>query len=485
MTEECTQQRIEELPEWAQEIIAHQQVKMKQLTQQVGMLLLRVQELEDQLAKNSQNSSKPPSSDGLKKPSPKPSQAREKGKRKSGGQKGHQGHTLEMSANPDEVVRYQVSSCPQCQADLSWVEVEGVGKRQVYELPPARLVVTEHQAERKICPCCGERVEAIFPTEVTHSTQYGVRFKGLLSYLSGYQLLPLKRICEVVEDVYGQSVSQGTVVRILRQLSQAVQPSLSAIEGGLLQAQIAHADETSLRVAGKNHWLHVLSTPMLTAYAVHPKRGKQALNEIGLIPNFKGDLVHDAYRSYFAFSQCGHVLCNAHLLRELTFLHEQHQQEWAGEMKDLLLDIKRNRAQTEATGLSDCQQQTFVDRYQSLVETGLALHPPPITQSNKRRVRQSTARNLLLRLQNHRHAILAFMRDPAIPFDNNQAERDIRMMKVKQKIAGCFRTPDGATLFARIRSYLSTVRKQRYPLLQALVDAFSGTPFIPVLTYPE
>lgn len=443
-------------------------------------------ELKAQLAKNSRNSGKPPSSDGLKKPAPK--SQREKGKRKRGGQVGHKGETLEAVALPDAVVVHEVASCPHCQHDLKDVTVEAVSKRQVFELPALRLEVTEHQAQHKRCPHCQQQVRAGFPQGVQQSTQYGERFKALLVYLNAYQLLPLRRIAELTQDWFGQRVSEGTLERALTQASEAVESSLEAVERGLVTAAVAHADETGVRVAGKLHWLHVFSTPTLTCYGLHPKRGREALDALGLLPCFEGELVHDGWSAYASYTQCGHALCAAHLLRELTFLHEQHQQVWAEEMKALLLKAKAAVEAAQTCGvdaLHPTDLDALVQHYDALVAAGFAANPPPETRPGKRRVAESEARKLLKRLERDRYAVLHFMHDFAVPFDNNLAERDLRMMKVKQKVSGCFRTLQGALRFCTLRSYLSTARKQGLSMFSALLDAFSGTPFTPAALTPE
>jgi transposase len=284
-------------------------------------------------------------------------------------------------------------------------------------------------------------VRGTFPAEVRQPTQYGERFKALLVYLSSYQLLPLARITELVSDCFGQSISEDTVTSALYSSSSAVTPSLEAIEAGIMQAAVAHADETGMRVVGKLHWLHVLSTSLLTRYGVHVKRGQEALQALQLVPQFRGELVHDGWSAYQAFDQCGHALCNAHLLRELTFLAEQHQQQWAVGLKTLLVEMKKAVEQAQAQGqkeLDTSRQHRFRQRYTQWVQLGFLLNPPPQTQPGRRRVAQSPPRKLLIRLERYAHAVLAFMRDFRIPFDNNLAERDLRMMKVKQKISGAF-----------------------------------------------
>lgn len=459
-------------------IIREQQALIERLT-------ARIESLEAQLAKNSSNSGKPPSSDGLKKPAPK--SQREKGKRQRGGQPGHKGKTLEAVAQPDEVVRHRLEACPHCQHDLSGIAVKAVSQRQVFELPPLRLSITEHQAEQKQCPHCQHQVSAAFPDGVEQPTQYGERYKALLVYLNVYQLLPLNRIAELTEDWFGQRVSEGTLDRALKQAAGAVSGALDVVERGLVDAPVAHADETGVRVAGKLHWLHVFSTRGLTRYGIHAKRGQEALNTLNLVPRFTGELVHDGWSAYAAYSQCGHALCNAHLLRELTFLHEQYQQTWAEQMKALLLKAKaavEAAWQQGAAALDNALARTLMTEYHTLVAAGFAANPPSPNRSGKRRVAESPPRQLLKRLDRDLYAVLHFMHNFAVPFDNNLAERDLRMMKVKQKVSGCFRTMHGAELFCAVRSYLSTARKHGLSMFSALVDAFSGTPFTPRLSHP-
>lgn len=459
-------------------IIAEQAELIKRLTS-------RVEYLEAQLAKNSSNSGKPPSSDGLKKPAPK--SQREKGKRKSGGQVGHKGTTLEAVAQPDGVVRHKLVSCPHCQQDLNRNVPEEVTRRQVFELPPLRLVVTEHQAETMCCPGCKRRVSAAFPTGVAQPTQYGERFKALLVYLNTYQLLPMKRLTELVQDWFGQPVSQGTLDYALAQVAKSVEGVLEQVEDGLVASAVAHADETGVRVAGKLHWLHVLSTPGLTHYGIHAKRGREALDALALVPRFRGELVHDGWSPYTGYTQCGHALCGAHLLRELTFLEEQYQQRWAAGMKTVLLKAKAAVEVARGCGetmLHPTDHAALLTEYDTLVAAGFTANPPPETRPGRRRVAQSPARKLLKRLERDRFAVLHFMHNFAVPFDNNLAERDLRMMKVKQKVSGCFRTLQGALRFCSVRSYLSTARKHGLSMFSALVDAFSGTPFTPTLIHP-
>lgn len=438
----------------------------------------RLQALEDQLAKNSSNSGKPPSSDGLKK---KPRSLRAKGKRQSGGQKGHKGKTLEMVSEPDHVVHHALSACPQCQTDVREVSVDRLEKRQVFDVPAVRIEVTEHQGEVKICPCCEHRIKADFPSGVDRAVQYGNRMRAQATYLTMYQLLPLKRTCELFGDFYGHMPSEAVILGAIEQTHEQIQPTLNAIYAQLVEADVLHNDETGMRVEGKLQWLHVSATEQLTYYAVHRKRGHNAMRAIGILPQFKGVSLHDGWASYFQFEDCSHALCNAHHLRDLRFIEEQYHQTWASEMAQLLRDAKHEVTDCRTDQLRLERIQDYHQRYEHILQQGFKANPPldPPSPKKRGRKKQTPPKNLLDRLQKYQQATLAFMSDFRIPFDNNLAERDVRMMKVKQKISGTFRTQRGAERFCDIRSYISTVRKQGQPVILALYQALVGQPFIP------
>jgi transposase len=449
----------------------------RQLREQAAL----IQELRDQLAKNSQNSGKPPSSDGLKKP--RTCSLRKKSGRRSGGQKGHQGHTLKMVEQPDHIQVHEASTCSHCATDLQSVEPCGYEKRQVFDVPPMRIEVTEHQAEVKTCPGCGQQVKGDFPSDVTQPVQYGPRFKAQASYLNNYQFIPLARTCELLGDFYGHMPSEAFVLDANATLVDQTEPSLATIKQQLIAADVAHFDESGLRVEGQLNWLHVASTDQLTYYAVHPKRGQVGMKAVGILPEFEGRAVHDHWKSYFTFDDCQHALCNAHHLRELQFVLDQYDQTWARQMAQLLLDIKDEvqAAPLEQTTLSPELLAHFEQRYDELIAQGLKANPPPADPPPRKRGRkkQSPPKNLLDRLQQFKPQVLAFMYDFRVPFDNNLAERDVRMVKVKQKVSGAFRTRTGAETFCIIRSYISTVRKQGRNVIDAIHDALTGNPFIP------
>lgn len=457
----------------------------EQLAEQAAL----IQELRDQVAKNSRNSGKPPSSDGLKKS--RPHSLRRKTGRQSGGQKGHQGHTLQMVAQADSIERHRVTRCPYCATNLKEVVSDECERRQVFDIPVVQLMVTEHQAERKQCPHCQRRVKGTFPANVTQPVQYGPRLKAQMVYLNTYQLLPWARTCELMEDFYGHRPSEALVLASNETLVNRIEPTLDAVHRQLIAADVVHFDETGIRVEGRLNWLHLASTALLTYYGVHPKRGKEGMSALGILPQLRGRAMHDHWRSYFTFDNCDHALCNVHHLRELQFIVEQYEQAWAEDMAGLLLEIKDEveAAQSEQITLSPNRLTHFEKRYEDLIEQGLAANPPPVNPPAKKRGRkkQSPPKNLLDRLRDHKREVLAFMYDFRVPFDNNLAERDIRMLKVKQKVSGAFRSRTGAKTFCAIRSYISTVRKHNVNVIDAIYDAFVGVPFMPLTTegWPE
>lgn len=448
--------------------------------QDVQEIQAELQALKDQLNKNSKNSSKPPSSDGFKKPRTK--SLRKRGRNKNGGQERHKGHTLEPVENPDHTEVHKVNRCTHCGASLEDAEVNDYQRCQIFDIPPIELEVTEHKAEIKLCPHCNTRNIASLPPGVTSPAQYGNRIRSLMAYLNNYQFIPLERTCDFFEDLVGHRPSEAIVLQANETCAENVKPANEAIKEQLINSDVVNFDETGLRVENKLYWLHVACNSLLTYYCVHPKRGKDAMDSIGILPQFDGVAVHDHWRSYFLYENIAHGLCNAHILRDLTFVHEQYEQEWAKEMMEYLLNVKNEADQAclREDQLSPGQITMFEEQYDRIVVKGIELNPPPPKEPGKRgKVKQSPPKNLLDRLRDYRECLLVFMYDVRVPFDNNQAERDVRMMKVKQKVSGAFRTVEGAERFCAIRGYISTARKNGCRVLDAIQDAFAGIPFIP------
>ncbi len=462
------------------ERVAELEAENAALREQLVALLARVQELEARLAKDSHNSAKPPSSDGLAR---KTKSLRKPSGKKPGGQLGHRGETLRLVATPDAVVEHRPAVCVHCQASLDGAPVVLRERRQVHELPPVRLAICEHQALHVRCPSCQHVTVGTFPAEAPSRAQYGPQIRALAVYLVEEQLVPLGRVQQMLADLFGMQLARGTLVAWVQQAARVLAPVEEQIKRALQRVPVLHSDETGVRRAGRLAWVHVASTAQLTHYAVHTKRGAQATDAIGILPGFTGVSVHDGWASNWSYTRCRHALCNIHHLRELTFLEEQYQQAWAKELKDLLRAMHAAADQARAQGLrclGAAQREPLLARYRALLAAGLAANPPPPRRPGQRgRVKQSPARNLLERLCVHQDQVLAFLNDLSIPFDNNQAERDLRGLKMHQKVSGCFRSDPGADAFVRLRGYLSSLRKQGRALLAALQAIFAGQPIYP------
>ena len=455
----------------AQIVIDQQAAVITELRATVRRLEAKITALEARLDADSHNSGKPPSSDGLRKA---PAFPRERGARNPGKQPGAPGAHLAMVAEPDEVVTWTATHCGGCGHSLRSAALVDEQRRQVYDIPETRLLVTEHRAEVLRC-ACGQETVAAFPEGVSASTQYGPNVKALAVMLAVQQHLPIRRVAEVLHDTLGTEIAEGSIERWIG--STAAGPVVmahQAIAAKLRQAALLHVDETGVRVAGQLHWIHSASTTRATHYHVHKRRGREGIAAAGIVPGFSGTVVRDGYQPYWDMTAGEHALCNAHHLRELRALHERGH-GWTGTMIQVLLDANRQVHEARGAPLPGAQRAVITRRYRAALHDGerFIRHRRADPLGNRR------ARNLLRRLQGYEAETLRFCREPGVPFTNNQAERDIRMAKLQQKISGGFRTEHGAASWLTIRGYLSTCRKNGITALQGLRLALDGRPFIP------
>lgn len=473
------------------EKVQQEVTELHKLVKQQGELIKLLQSenkrLREQLGQNSRNSSWPPSQDKGQKKKKTKSLRRPTGRR-AGGQKGHQGKTLEMVAEPDVIVKHRPSHCQYCAAAFNAEqEAVEVGKRQVLDLPPLQFVTTEHQTESMHCSGCGKISQGAFPAGVTHRVQYGTGVKRLATYLRSEQFLPVERSRQLLQDLFGFSLSPGSLLNFYDHAARKAEWVTETIKGALIQQPVAHADETGCQINGECHWLHSFSTANLSYFSIQRRRGKVAIDDIGLVPAFRGTLVHDGWNSYFHYPLLENALCNVHLLRNLNGVIENDDQNWSRLMRHFLLAAKAQVEVARDAGKTQLPR-AYLDRidqlYATIVAIGIDENPLPQLDIPRKRGRpkKSNARNLLDRFVKHKLAILRFIHDFNVPFDNNLAERDIRMMKLQQKISGCFRSPRGAEQFATLRSYTSTIRKQGLNVWHALGSLYSDTPLFPDLT---
>lgn len=474
-----------EISSVVQLIYDQQNARIKQLEARVAELEVEVRDLKRQLGQNSQNSSKPPSSDGLRKP---PVNLRKPGGKK-GPPTGHPGHTLHQVAQPDQVIDLSAGShCAHCHSAFPEAPALGYEKRQVWDLPAPRVVVSEYRAERRRCVCCRRITQASFPSEVRAPVQYGLGFAAWTVYFSARHMLPLQRIQEIFADLTHHSLSQATLLSFQRSMHAKLEPLEVCMAKQLASSPVLNADETGFRVEGKTRWLHTHSTPKWTLLYMHEKRGYLAFSKAGILPDFKGTVVHDCHTSYFNVKYGFiHALCGVHLMRECIGIIQNDRQRWAAHMLRLLRVSWHRAGEAHAEGLSLAKEQ--IERIESLYDQILKRgetewHQGKVRPKVGRKGRQpkSPGANLGQRFLSHKPAILRFLHDAQVPFSNNLAERDLRMSKVKQKVSGSMRTEEGARQFARAQGVISTLRKQGLGILQSLIHigtnsfSFPGVP---------
>jgi hypothetical protein len=430
----------------------------------------QVKELRGRLKQDSSNSHRPPSSDLGKR---KRNNSRTRSGRKPGGQRGHKGHTLQQVVKPDKTVVLRPGFCPCGHGFGTQAEPERVEKRQVFDIPPPKLEVTEYQAETLTCPLCGTRNTGVFPEGVAAPVQYGPNIKAIAVNLNVYNFVPCARAVEFLRDIFAVSMSVGSLITIVADAADNARSPVAKIKGAITAAAVAHFDESGLRSQGQRHWLHVAATPQWTVYFHHEQRGATAMQAHGILPSFTGVAVHDHWSPYYTFTECQHSQCGAHLLRDNQGVNDTFGLQWALDMKQLLKDAKTTVDQAKAAGkthLTRTELSVIHRRYQSILREGRDETPPPPrpTPGKRGRPKRGKAIALLDRLGQNTDQILGFSTDFRVPFDNNLAERDIRMGKLKQKNSGGFRSRHGAEDFCLIRSVISTAVKQAGNVMGAI-----------------
>ncbi len=452
--------------------------EVTELRQENLALKDRLADLERRINKNPRNSSMPPSAEGLSKP-PAPNRAARRAEaRKQGKQPGSPGHHLAQVESPDEVVAHAPVSCASCGADITDAQVTGVETRQVFDLPRIAPYVTEHRLERRRC-ACGCEVKAVPPPEASAPACYGPGVRALACYLAVHQHLPYERMAELFADVLGIEISTGALAAMVTEAGGKLGVFLDTVKDLLVDAPAVHFDETGARVDGSLHWVHVASNAVVTLLDCHKRRGRVAIDEIGVMGMMKGIAVHDGWKPYRSYDVV-HALCNAHHVRELEEIGAIDRQVWAREMTDLLFSARTAVEAARDAGKDHLDRATLrriTRNYAALVDKGKATNPSPA--SGKRYGIARAAHNLLVRLETYRADVLRFTTDFDAPFTNNQAERDVRLVKLQQKISGCWRTLDGARTYCAIRSYLSTMKKQDHDVLSGLGQLFAGEVWLP------
>ena len=450
-------------------VVIRLQDELSELKSENKRLQSELSELKRQQKKDSHNSSKPPSSDGLQKK--RSVNLREVSGKRPGGQQGHAGRTLEFSDSADKILYY----LPESPCACGW-ETEVIDSKVYHEidLPSIKPVVTEHRVLTYRCTCCGTTYQdANFQG---HKVQYGPGIKGLAIYLKDYQLIPYKRLSELFKDCFSCLITPGSLANFTNRAQETLLDFKDFVKANLQSGAVIHGDETGMRVSGQTHWMHVASNKGFTAYHLDAQRGKDAIDRAGILPDYKGTVVHDRFASYFRYP-VSHGLCNAHILRELIYLKEQVTSPWPQQLIDLLLKAKLKTDSGESVNKAYITR--IKNQYKAIVRQELRVCGKAMKNGSQTRgkPKRSESHNLLLALNKYHQEVLAFLTDPAVPFDNNLAERDLRMVKTKQKVSGSFRSPAGGQAFASIRSYISTLKKQKINVLDGFYCLFRSPQF--------
>ena len=446
----------------------------------IAQLNQTIQELKEQLNKNSKNSSKPPSSDGFKRPAPK--SLRKPSGKKVGGQKGHQGTFLSVLSDPDKIVKHMPSTCEGCPHYKMCKGTACVAEKRHVIDAVVTVNVVEHQLlEIPICMLHGDTRKGNFPNDVKATVQYGENLQALSVALNTVGAVSVKRTHEILSGVFNIPLATGTISNMVKRCANAVSETVNRIKQKVANSGLGHFDETGTRVDKKLWWVHDASNCEFTYLDISPKRGYLGMEQCGVLPLFHGIAMHDCWASYWSYEDCQHAVCCAHLLRELTGIAENHpEQKWASAFIDLLTEMKKVKDKAVEAGketLSYYHYHKFDKRYDELIKQAREENPLPVTTEKKRgRKKKGKILALVDRLDNYKVSVCLFIHNFMVPFDNNQAERDLRMIKVKTKVSGCFRSEEGARDYLKIMSYIGTAHKQGHNAYDAIRKAISGCP---------
>ena len=464
-------------------VVAKIILMVDELRQTIATQDIKIKELEARLNMNSTNSSKPPSSDNKFTKTKKPSNI--KLKRKRGAQAGHKGKNLKIVASPDKIEILRPVTCSCCGSSLKDIDSLEHEKRQLFDLPVIKMQVTEYQAHSIECERCHTVNKAKFPDNINATTQYGNNIKSFVSYLNSYQMLPYERTIETIEDLTSHKICIGSIYNFLNTHYDKLETFEVALKQSLLKEEVLHSDETGINIKAKLHWIHVATSSVMTYYMLHQRRGRVAMDDMEIIPNYNGTLIHDHWSSYSQYTECSHSYCNAHILRELNGISEKEGVSWSQDMHILLTNMNIAVCRAKSANkieLPSSQIEKFTKNYEKIIKSANNYYPPPddSIEKQKGRNKQAKGKNLLDRLSKYQNEHLRFLSDFSVPFTNNLAERDLRMIKVKEKISGSFASFKGAEIFCRIRSYISTLKKNNIAVLQGLKCALEGKAYVPV-----
>ncbi len=456
--------------------------EISSLKKENQLLKTENKKLKETISKDSKNSSKPPSTDNAFKDKESNNDKSTKTK-KRGGQKGSTSNNLSKVDNPTNIKILEINNCTNCNHSLENAETKSISIKQEFDIPKIKMEVTQYEQHNKVCPCCNTLNKPSFPEHLKSYVQYGDNVKTLIGYLNTYHMIPYERISELIKDFTSHKISTGTINNMLNSFYTKLESYEINIKELLLKSEVIHVDETGTRVKDKLHWTHTVSTSLLTYYMIHQKRGTLSIEDMDILPTYAGIAVHDHWKPYNQYN-CIHSFCNAHHLRELISITQNEGVRWANDMHNLLTAMNNYIYTLKAnnkTVPSKDKLKHFYQRYDNICSSALKFYPPSDNSITKRRTKQSKGKNLLDRFVKYKEESLLFFINLSVPFTNNLAERDLRMIKVKEKISGTFASFKGAQMFNRIRGFISTMKKNNRSVFNELSSVLKDEVYVPII----